>query len=184
MAVSATKKRELDRQRSEWRRRHRTLGGRVILYPDRAPEHVNARGSKVYSWFWREVLLGLSIAELPAVVSTLQDCIKAAQSSQEIQRYRTMIGMAEDCYQLKQLEEIDRFDPDLQLSPTVSFDSEEGVVYRDGSSMTVDYDTEESAILLRDIEGIIRDVLSSDGSPDQFSRSRRFASYRDWKDQK
>lgn len=181
MVASKSRKRELDRKRTEWRRQHRTLNGRVILYPDHPPEHVNARGSKVYSWFWREVLLGLSASEIPAVVSTLQDCIKAARGPQEIQRYRTLIGMAEDCYQLKQLEEIDRFDPDLQLNPSVSYDSEEGVVHRDGSAMTMDYDAEESAILVRDIEGILRDVLSSEESVQRFPRNGRFSHYRDWK---
>jgi hypothetical protein len=179
MAADSTK-RELDRKRTEWRKKHRTLNGRIILYPERPPEHVNARGSKVYSWFWREILLTLHAADIPAVISTLQDCIKAAHSPQEIQRYRTMIGMAEDCYQLKQLEEIDRFDPELQVNPTLQYDSEEGVVHRDGSVTTLDYNQEETAILLRDMEGILRDVLSSDEPDVRFARSPRFSHYLDW----
>jgi len=177
-------KRDLDRKRTEWRRTHRTLNGRIILYPDHQPEHVNARGSRVYSWFWREVLLGLHASDIPAVISTLQDCIKAACGPAEIQRYRTMIGMAEDCYQLKQLDEIDRFDPELQVNPTLNYDSEEGVVHRDGSMMTMDYNQEETAILLRDIEGILRDALSSEDALVRLPRVQRNAQYQDWEYEK
>lgn len=182
--AARSSKRELDRKRTEWRRSHRTLNGRIILYPDHPPEHVNARGSKVYSWFWREVLLGLHAADIPPIISTLQDCIKATRGPQEIQRYRTMIGMAEDCYQLKQLDEIDRFDPELQMNPTVSYDSEEGVIHRDGSVSTMDYNQEETAILLRDIEGILRDVLSTEESRVRSSRLPKFSQYSDWDYQK
>jgi hypothetical protein len=52
MKQQSSRKKELDLQRTEWRKTHRTLNGRIILYPDKPPEHINARGSKVYSWFW------------------------------------------------------------------------------------------------------------------------------------
>lgn len=179
MMKRSPRKQELDRTRTLWRKQHRTLGGRVILYPDHPPEHINARGSKVYGWFWREVLR-LHTPDIPALVSILQDCISATKDPQAIQRYRTMIGMAEDCYQLKQLEDIDRYDPELQLSPTRSYDTEEGVIHHDGSSMTTDYDEEESAILIRDIEGILRDVLSSEDSAPRLARQSRFSHYKNW----
>ncbi len=51
------RKKELDKQRTEWRKKHRTLNGRIILYPEKPPEHINARGSKVYNWFWKRILL-------------------------------------------------------------------------------------------------------------------------------
>jgi hypothetical protein len=173
------RKQELDRKRTQWRLKHRTLIGRVILHPEQPPEHVNARASKAYSWFWRE-MLRLHLSDIPALVSILQDCIKTTKSPQMIQRFRTMIGMAQDCYQLKQLEDIDRFDPEIQLSPVRSYDSEEGVVHQDGSSVTTDYNEEESAILLRDLEGVLRDVFSSEDSEPRLKRLSRYARYQDW----
>ena len=173
------RKQDLDRSRTEWRRHHRTLGGRIILHPEHPPEHINARASKAYGWFWRE-LLRLPAGDIPALISILQDKIHGTKDPDVIQRYRTMIGMAQDCYQLKALEDIDRFDPELQLSPVRSYDTEEGVIHYDGSSLTTDYNEEESAIVLRDMEGILRDVLSSEDSAPLSARLRRGAHYQDW----
>lgn len=175
------RKRELDRTRTQWRKEHRTLNGRIILYPLLPPEHVNARGSKVYSWFWRKILLELQPQEIPAVISTLQDRIKGTTDPSSIQRYRTMIGMADDCYQFRQLEDIRTVDTDLQLGPTPVFDSEEGVVYRNGTIMTTDYNEEESTILLRDIEGILLDALSSEDGHRLASRDTRTTMYKNWR---
>jgi hypothetical protein len=46
MVKTSERKKELDRERTEWRKTHRSLGGKVILYPKKQPEHVNARGNK------------------------------------------------------------------------------------------------------------------------------------------
>jgi hypothetical protein len=154
-------KKELDRQRNEWRNKHRTLNGKVILYPDKPPEHVNARGSKVYNWFWKKILLDNETQEIPAIISTLQSQIKREQDPKQIRMFRTMIGMAEDAYALKKLDEIKDYDSELRLGKPV-YNSESGVIYKDGDIYTTDYDEEETSILIRDVEGILLDSLSSE----------------------
>jgi len=162
MTKKSTRKAALDRQRTEWRRRHRTLNGRVILYPEGTPEHINARGSKAYNWFWRKILLEVQPQEIPAIISALQDKIKGTRDPRKIQVFRTMIGMADDAYHLKQLEGIREFDTELQFDKKPVYDTEEGVIYHNGNIATTDYSEDESEILLRDIEGIIIDVLTSE----------------------
>jgi len=162
-----TRKQQLDKQRTTWRRKHRTLGGRVILYPDKPPEHINARANKIYNWFWNRVLLEIDTQEIPAVISTLQDQINNHPSPEKIRMYRTMIGMAEDAYQLKRLDDIKDYDPELMMSKTPSYNSEEGVVYRNGDVLTTDYNEDETSIIIRDIEGVIKDVLSSEDTTEQ-----------------
>jgi hypothetical protein len=71
-----------------------------------------------------------------------------------------MIGMAEDAYKLKDLEDILDFDIELQYDKKPFYNSETGVIYDDGKIFTTDYDENETEILVRDIEGIIIDRLS------------------------
>jgi hypothetical protein len=175
------RKKELDSQRTEWRKIHRTLNGRIILYPDKPPEHINARGSKVYNWFWVKILREIKPQEIPAIISGLQDAIKAETEPRKIQVLRTMIGMAQDSYQLKQLEEIKDCDTELQLEEKPLYNSEAGVIYRNGNIYTTDYNEDESEILLRDIEGIIIDVLSSEEKTAKISQKTiRNNVYKDW----
>ena len=155
------RKKELDRQRTEWRKKHRTLNGKVILYPDKPPEHINARGNKVYNWFWKKILLDNETQEIPAIISNIQTQIKAEKDPKKIRMYRTMIGMAEDAYALKKLDEIKDFDSDLHLGKP-AYNSESGIVYKGGDIFTTDYNEEETSILLRDVEGVILDSLSSE----------------------
>jgi hypothetical protein len=162
MKKQNARKKELDLQRTEWRKTHRTLNGRIILYPDKPPEHINARGSKLYNWFWGKILRETKPQEIPAIVSGLQDAIHAEKDTRKIQILRTMIGMAEDAYQFKQLEDIKDFDTELQIENKPVFNAEDGVIYRNGNIYTTDYNEDESEILIRDIEGIIIDVLSSE----------------------
>ena len=79
MVKNNERKKELDRKRNEWRKTHRTLDGKVILFPDKKPEHVNARGSKVYNWFWKNILLPINQQEIPAIISTIKNQIKSGQ---------------------------------------------------------------------------------------------------------
>jgi hypothetical protein len=162
MTKPNTLKKELDLQRTEWRRAHRTLNGRIILYPDKPPEHINARGSKLYNWFWGKILRETETQEIPAIISGLQDAINAETEPRKIQVLRTMIGMADDAYHFKQLENIKDVDTELQLEQKPVFNAEAGVIYRKGNIYTTDYNEDETEILLRDIEGIIIDVLSSE----------------------
>jgi hypothetical protein len=174
-------KKELDLQRTEWRRTHRTLNGRIILYPDKPPEHINARGSKVYNWFWGKILRETLAQEIPAIISGLQDAIKAENDPRKIQVLRTMIGMADDAYHFKQLEDIKDYDTELQLGQKPVYNAEDGVIYRNGKIYTTDYNEDESEILLRDIEGIILDVLSSEVKQKNLPQSVvRNNTYKNW----
>jgi hypothetical protein len=182
MAKKSARKAVLDKQRTEWRKTHRTLNGRVILYPTGTPEHINARGSQVYNWFWRKILLEVQPQEIPAIISALQDKIKGTRDQKKIQVYRTMIGMADDAYHLKQLEGIKEFDTELQFEKKPIYDTEEGVIYNDGTIATTDYSEDESEILLRDIEGIIIDVLSSDDTSANLPvKPPKNNGYKDWR---
>ena len=181
MTKQNNRKKELDSQRTEWRKTHRTLNGRIILYPDKPPEHINARGSKVYNWFWVKILREIKPQEIPAIVSGFQDAINAEKEPRKIQILRTLIGMAEDAYKFKQLEDIKDCDTELQLEQKPIYNSEDGVIYRNGNIYTTDYNEDESEILLRDIEGIIIDVLSSEekvGKTPQ--KTIRNNVYKDW----
>ena len=115
MTKQSDRKKELDSLRTQWRKTHRTLNGRIILYPDKPAEHINARGSKLYNWFWGKILCETKPQEIPAIISGLQDAINAEKEPRKIQVLRTMIGMAEDAYQFKQLEDIKDCDTELQL---------------------------------------------------------------------
>ena len=181
MAKNQNRKKELDSQRTEWRKIHRTLNGRIILYPDKPPEHINARGSKVYNWFWVKILREIKSQEIPAVISGLQDAIKAEKEPKKIQVLRTMIGMADDAYQLKQLEDIKDCDTELQLEPKPVYNTEGGVVFRNGIIYTTDYNEDESKIILRDVEGIIIDALSSEEKiGNALQKLVRNNIYKDW----
>jgi hypothetical protein len=181
MTKQNNRKKELDSQRTEWRKTHRTLNGRIILYPNKPPEHINARGSKVYNWFWVKILRETKPQEIPAIVSGLQDAINAEKEPRKIQILRTLIGMAEDAYKFKQLEDIKDCDTELQLEQKPIYNSEDGVIYQNGNIYTTDYNEDESEILLRDIEGIIIDVLSSEEKAGKIpQKTIRNNVYKDW----
>jgi len=115
-------------------------------------------------------------------VSGLQDAIKAEKEPRKIQVLRTMIGMAEDAYQFKQLEDIKDCDTELQIEQKPIFNSETGVIYRSGNIYTTDYNEDESEILIRDIEGIILDMLSSEEKEKNLPPSTvRNNTYKNWK---
>jgi hypothetical protein len=181
MTQQKNRKKELDAQRTEWRKTHRTLNGRLILYPNKPPEHINARGSKLYNWFWGKILRDVEPQEIPAIISGLQDAIHAEDEPRKIQVLRTMIGMAEDAYQFKQLEDIKDFDTELQLEQKPVYNSDDGVIYQNGNIYTTDYNEDESEILIRDIEGIIIDVLSSEENTKNLAPSVvRNNTYKNW----
>ena len=175
------RKLELDRQRTKWRKQHRTLNGRIILYPEKPPEHINARGSRAYNWFWKKILLETEAQEVPAIIATLKDRIKGEQDVKKIQVIRTMIGMAEDAYQLKKLEDIKDYDTELMLGKKPAYNSEEGLIYKNGNIYTTDYNKDESKILLRDIEGIIVDEIYADSKTEKTqNREVRNDIYKNW----
>ena len=137
--VNRQRKRELDKQRTEWRKKHRTLNGRIILHPEKPPEHINARASKVYNWFWKKILLLIEPQDIPAVISGIKHQIRTESDFKKIRVYRTMIGMAEDAYQLRQLEDIKDYDPELQLGKTATYDADSGTIYNNGELRTTEF---------------------------------------------
>ena len=179
MGKSNTRKSELDKQRTAWRKKHRTLNGRIILYPEKPPEHINARGSKVYNWFWKRILLETETQEIPAIISAVRSQIKRELDKKKIQTFRTMIGMAEDAYQLKSLEDIKDYDSELLLGKKPVYNSEQGVIYKGGNVYTTDYNEDESNILVRDLEGIIVDALYSDDKESKVELIRN-NTYKNW----
>ena len=175
------RKKELDKQRTEWRKKHRTLNGRIILYPEKPPEHINARGSKVYNWFWKRILLETNPQEIPAIISAVKGQIKRESNKKKIQVFRTMIGMAEDAYQLKRLEDIKDYDSELMLGKKPVYNSEQGVIYKGGEIYTTDYTEDEDEIIVRDIEGIIVDALSSEDRQGNVKlKTMRNNTYKNW----
>jgi len=175
------RKKELDKQRTEWRKKHRTLNGRIILYPEKPPEHINARGSKVYNWFWKRILLETNPQEIPAIISAVKGQIKRESDKKKIQVFRTMIGMAEDAYQLKRLEDIKDYDSELMLGKKPVYNSEQGVIYKGGEIYTTDYTEDEDEIIVRDIEGIIVDALSSEDRQGNVKlKTMRNNTYKNW----
>ena len=162
MPKISDKKREFDKKRTEWRKKHRSLEGKIILYPNKPPEHINARGSKTYNWFWKNILLVVKLQEVPAIISNIKEQISNEKNKSKIQKFRTMIGMAEDAYKFKQLEDIKEFDTEIQLGETPAYDSDLGTIYKNGEIFTTDYNENESKLILRDKEGVILDLQYSD----------------------
>ena len=151
-------KKEHDRKRTEWRKKHRALNGRIILYPDKPPEHINARGNKVFNWFWKNILLKVSINEIPAIISSIKQRIRNESDKRKIRKFRTMIGMADDAFRLKQLEDIKDTDAELQLSNKAAYNSDQGIIYQKGEIYTTEFSENEDKILIRNIEGTIVDI--------------------------
>jgi hypothetical protein len=162
MSKISDKKREFDRKRNEWRKKHRSLDGKIILFPNKPPEHINARGSKTYNWFWKKILLVVNLQDIPAIITNIKDQISNEKDKRKIQTFRTMIGMAEDAYKFKQLDGIKEFDTELQLGETPAYDSNLGIIYKNGDIYTTDYNEDESKLILRDMEGVILDLQYSD----------------------
>ena len=180
MSKDNSRKKELDRKRTEWRKKHRILNGKIILYSDKPPEHINARASKTYNWFWKKILLTINTQDIPAVISTIKGQINAETDPKKIQLYRTMIGMAEDAYQLRKLEDIKDYDTELQLGKKPVYNSEQGIIYKGGKIFTTDYNKDETEIIVRDVEGVIVDVLSSGNSKNELNKDARVNAYKNW----
>jgi len=177
---TSPKKKELDTLRNDWRKKHRILKGRVILWPDKPPEHINARASKTYNWFWKNILLNLGQHDIPAIISNIKNQISNESDPKKIRVFRTMIGMAEDAYQLKTLEDIMDFDTEIQYEKKPIYNSEQGLIYKNGKIFTTDYSEDETEIIVRDIEGILVDRLSSGGNGSKDIEKTRNANYKNW----
>jgi hypothetical protein len=180
MTVKSNRKRELDKIRNEWRKKHRILKGKVIIWPDKPPEHINARANKTYNWFWKKILLTLNQHDIPAIITHLKGKIDAEEDTGKIRTYRTMIGMAEDAYQLKDLEDIMDIDKDILMDNKPIYNSETGIIYKDGKMYTSDFTEDESEILIRDIEGIVVNRLVSENGSKEPLKTKRSNNYQNW----
>ena len=158
MSRKNDRKKILDKQRNEWRKKHRTLNGKIILYPDKEPEHVNARASKNYNWFWKNILLPSKQEDIPAIISNIKEQIKATKDKRKTRVFRTMIAMAEDAYKLKNLEEIENIDSEIGLGEKAVYNAEQGLIYKNGKIYTSDFSEYEDMIIVRDQEGTIVDI--------------------------
>ena len=78
--------------------------------------------------------------------------------------------MAEDAYKLKRLDDIMDYDPELQLGKNPVYNTEQGVIYKDGKIYTTDYNEDQSKIIVRDVEGTIVDVQYSESGGQETSR--------------
>lgn len=182
MAQASERKKELDRKRTEWRKTHRALDGKIILYPEKPPEHINARGNKTYNWFWKKILLPINIHDIPALIATMKQRINREKDKRKIRKFRTMIGMADDAYRLKQLEDISQYDAELQMGTGDALNNTKGLLYQDGKLFSTELSEDEDAILIRDMEGIIVDIqygtIKSDQTEDLPKQSTY--KYKDW----
>ena len=180
MTKTSDKKKELDQLRNQWRKEHRILKGRIIIWPDKNPEHINARASKTYNWFWKKILLNLNQNDIPALISNIRNQINNESDPRKIRVFRTMIGMAEDAYQLKTLEDIMDFDTEIQYEKKPVYNSEQGIIYENGKIYTADYSEDETEIIVRDIEGILVDRLSSGLNGNKNIEKTRGKTYKNW----
>ena len=181
MAKTSERKKELDRKRTEWRKTHRSLDGKVILYPEKPPEHINARGNKTYNWFWKKILLPISVHDIPALISMMKQRINREDDKRKIRKFRTMIGMANDAYQLKQLEDISEYDAELQMGTDAALNNTKGLLYQGGKMYSTELNEDEDAILIRDMEGIIVDIqYANNGGEQTQEQASKVSIYKDW----
>ncbi|OYT28418.1 acetyltransferase [Thermoplasmatales archaeon ex4572_165] len=162
MAADLSKKKEHDRKRTEWRKTHRALNGKIILYPEKPPEHINARGNKIFNWFWKNILLPTNMHDIPAIISSIKQQIRNEKDKHKIKKLRTMIAMADDAYQLKQIENIETYDGELQLTSSGPYNTGKGIIYQSGGYITTDFSEDEDKIIMRDMDGVIIDVFYGD----------------------
>lgn len=175
-----TAKKELDRKRIEWRKKYRILNGKVIIWPDKPPEHINSRASKVFNWYWKKILLELNQHDIPAIIANIKQKINAEKDPKKIRIFRTMIGMAEDAYKLKNLIDIMDYDQTLKLEKRPIYNTETGIVYIEGKKYTADYSENETEIIIRDIEGVIVDRLSSEINGKNLINGKKINHYKNW----
>ena len=125
-------------------------------------------------------MLNLNQQEIPALISNIKNQINNESDPKKIRVFRTMIGMAEDAYQLKTLEDIMDFDTEIQYEKKPIYNSEQGIIYKNGKIFTADFSEDETEIIVRDIEGILVDRLSSGGNGSKNIEKTRVTTYKNW----
>jgi len=92
-----------------------------------------------------------------------------------------MIGMAEDAYKMKKLDSILDTDTELQIGENAVYNSEQGLIFRNGKYFTTDFSEDETKILLRDSEGTIIDIQYNGQKDNKYSKSHnRRERYENW----
>ena len=92
-----------------------------------------------------------------------------------------MIGMAEDAYKMKKLDSILDTDTELQLGENAVYNSEQGLIFRNGKYFTTDFSEDETKILLRDSEGTIIDIQYNGQKDKKYSNDyNRRERYENW----
>ncbi len=91
-----------------------------------------------------------------------------------------MIGMAEDAYQLKTLEDIMDFDTEILFEKKPIYNSEQGIIYTNGKIFTADFSEDETEIIVRDIEGILIDRFSNGENGINNIEKTRYSNYKNW----
>jgi len=71
------------------------------------------------------------------------------------------------------------FDTELLYEKKPVYNSELGIIYKDGKIFTADYTEDETEILVRDVEGVIVNRLSS-GNGKKDIRTVRNNKYKNW----
>ena len=92
-----------------------------------------------------------------------------------------MIGMAEDAYKMKQLDNIIDIDKELQLGEKALYNSEYGLIFINGKYYTTDFSEDETKILLRNSEGAIIDIQYNGRKEDlELDEKKRKEIYKNW----
>ena len=91
-----------------------------------------------------------------------------------------MIGMAEDAYQLKTLEDIMDFDTEILFEKKPIYNSEQGIIYMNSKIFTADFSEDETEIIVRDIEGILVDRFCNGGNGIKNIEKSRYSNYKNW----
>ncbi len=91
-----------------------------------------------------------------------------------------MIGMAEDAYKMKKMDSILEVDTELLFGENAVYNSENGLIFKNGKYFTTDFSEDESKILLRDSEGTIIDIQYNGGKDLKKKEGNRKNLYKNW----
>ena len=81
---------------------------------------------------------------------------------------------------MRTLDDIKDYDTDLQLDVKPVYNSEQGIIYKNGKIFTTDYNRDETEIIVRVVEGVIIDLLSSGNGKKELDKNNRVNAYKNW----
>jgi hypothetical protein len=121
--------------------------------------------------------------EIPPIISAIKQRLSHENDGRKIRKFRTMIGMADDAYQLKKLENIKDSDTELQLGDDTTYNADQGIIYQNGNMYSTEFSEDEDKIFVRDVEGIIVDIQYANNGEKESSLSelnQDSSSYENW----